>query len=116
MRIIGEEGWQREQIEKEMQDFENRLKTISAGYGNVEDLTWYILDRKRSILELQSILYNIQDTIGYDSSMQTIGTHTIDMIEKLDTWLSKLNSSIEDIYIELLEYQVWTEHQEELKD
>ena len=115
MRII-DEDYAREQIEKEMQDFENRLKTISADYGDAEDLTWYILDRKRAILELQSIIYYIQETIGYDSTMQTIGTNTIDMIKKLDTRLSELNSSIEDVYIELLEYQVWTEHQEELKD
>lgn len=115
MRII-DEDYARKQIEKEMQDFENRLKTISAGYGKVEDLTWYILNRKRAILELQSIIYHIQDTIGYDSTMQAIGTRTIDMIEKLDTRLSELNSSIEDVYIELLEYQLWTEHQEELRD
>ncbi len=113
MRII-DEDYARKQIEKEMQDFENRLKTISAGYGKVEDLTWYILYRKRAILELENIIYHIREAIGCESGMSTIGTDMIDMIDKLETRLSELDSSIEDVYRELLEYQLWTEHQEEL--
>lgn len=114
MRIIDDEGRQREEIEKQMEEFKNRLKTISADYGENEDITWYILYRKRAILELQAIIYSITDDFSCSFNSTAIGSEVQCMIDKLDEKLSTLDSSIEDLYKELLDYKLYKEFEEEL--
>jgi DNA-binding ferritin-like protein (Dps family) len=118
MRII-DEDYYREEIEKEMQDFENRLKTISADYVDVEWQTEYILNRKRTILELKSII----NCIGSDLEIwltEAIGykehSNILDIIDKLRTRLLEIESSTEDLYKELIQSYVWIEQQKELND
>lgn len=121
MRIIDEEGWQREEIEKKMEDFEKNLKIIKSDYGVLRDVEWqteYILNRKRTILESIAIINCLENDFEYGGYWTlTIGykahENILNIMRMLKDRLLEIGSSLENVYIELIQCQQWTEDQKE---
>ena len=62
MQII-DEDYARKQIEKQLDDFKNKLPIIKTDCGVLRDVEWqndYILYQKESVLELTSIMEYIE--------------------------------------------------------
>lgn len=122
MQIISGE-YKREEIKKEMQDFENKLETIKSDCGVLRDVKWqnyYILNRKETILELISIMESIENTFDYDVFVYSLGhkemENILSMVSKLKNRLLEIDSSLEDVYRELIQCHQWIEDQKELEE
>ena len=122
MNIISEE-YKRKEIDKKLDDFENKLPTIKSDCGVLRDVEWqndYILNRKETILELLSIMESIKDTFECDAYVYSIGYKEVEnilsIVSKLKNRLLELDSSIEDDYRVLIQSHQWIEDQKELLD
>lgn len=122
MQII-DEDYARKQIEKQLDDFKNKLPIIKTDCRVLRDVEWqndYILYQKESVLELTSIMeyieYQLEDDFFASSLCEKDANDIVGLISQLKNKLLEIDSSLEEKYKTLIEAHQWIEDQKEVLD